>query len=59
MSFLDGGDRNEVSLIGSHYAEAHITAGGAITVDTQDEWHAVTDFVQDDVEAQIGGIEAT
>lgn len=50
MTFLDGGDRNEVSLIGTHYAEAHISAGGAITVDTTDEWHAITGFVGDDVD---------
>lgn len=29
------------------YAEAHISGGGAITVDTQNEWHAVTGFTSD------------
>ena len=48
-TFLDGGDRNDVSMIGTHYAEAHIDGGGAITVDTTDVWHAVTGFVSDDV----------
>lgn len=31
------------------YAEAHITAGGLITVDTVNAWHAVTNFVSDDI----------
>ena len=48
MTFLNGGNRNEVSLSGDRYIEAHISAGGAITIDTTDVWHAVTGFVTDD-----------
>lgn len=48
MTFLDGGDRNDVSMVGlGLYAEAHISGGGAITVDTFNEWQAVTGFVVD------------
>lgn len=50
MTFLDGGDRNDVQLGANRYAEAHISGGGLITVDTTDVWHAVTGFIQDNVD---------
>lgn len=44
MTFLDGGDRDEVSMAGDEYATSYITGGGLITIDTVDVWHAVTGF---------------
>ena len=44
MTFLDGGDRNEVNMAGDEYATSYITGGGALTIDTVDVWHAVTGF---------------
>lgn len=41
MSFLHGGDRNEVSMAGDEYGSSFITGGGAMTIDTVAVWHAV------------------
>ena len=47
-TFLDGGDRNDVSLGANRYAEAHISGGGLITVDTNLIWQAVIGFISDE-----------
>lgn len=44
MTFLEGGDRNEVSMAGDEYGTSYITGGGLLTIDTVDVWHAVTGF---------------
>lgn len=49
MTFLDGGDRNDVSLGANRFADAHISGGGLITVDTTLVWQAVTGFAADDI----------
>lgn len=48
MSKSPHADAHHVSPALDHYAEAHISAGGAITVDTTLVWHAVTGFSSDD-----------
>ena len=48
MTFLDGGDRNDVLLGANQFAEAHISGGGLITVDTNLVWQAVLGFLSDD-----------
>ncbi len=51
MTFLEGGDRNNVRMDGpASFAEMHIEGGAGIGIQSVNEWHAVEGFVNDTLE---------